>query len=106
MRYTKENIVEGINAKLDAMIAKDEILRTMCEAFRPILPNYPIEVEQNVLEWVNGDPLTDIDCHGFSIAQTMEDGNLHETYFMLLIKNLIKYKEGDFKHEVVCYDML
>lgn len=106
MKYTKENIVEGINAKLDLMIEKDKILRGACNAFRDIITQYPIEVEQNVLEWINGDPLTDINYHGFSIAKTMKELELHESFFMLIIRNLICYRDSGFKNISICYEML
>lgn len=107
MKYTRENIVEGINAKLDEMYGKDPMLVGACALYKSILPDYPIEIEQNVLEWVNGAPLTDIDCHGVSIKRIMENRNLKEWYFPVVLRNFIMFKRNDFEGgNYLCYEGL
>ena len=68
MKYTKENIQEGIRATINAL----PITSIDKELLMFSIPQYPIEIEQNVLEWINNEPLTDINCHGESIVQTMQ----------------------------------
>lgn len=68
MKYTKENITEGLQHKINSLPLTDmdkELLMLR-------IVHYPQEIEQNVIEWINGVPLTDIDCHGESIVKVMK----------------------------------
>lgn len=103
MRYTKENIVDGIYAKLDEIFKVDSIYKPVGDMFKLILINYPEEIEQNVLEWVNGDPLTEVDCHGVSIKDIVETRNLSDAHMPQIIKNFITFKKNGFKGSNVCY---
>ena len=57
MKYTKENIAEGIKAKID-VINEPEVIK---HKFVKKISEYPIEIEQNILEWINDEFLTNID---------------------------------------------
>ena len=100
MRYTKENIVAGIYAKIDSL---DNISDRKKNIFKRKLPDYPKEIEQNVLEWINDLPLTDVDCHGESIIKVMKLFNLDNSAIPYLIKNFIDYKESNFRVYRACY---
>ena len=105
MKYTKENIIEGINAKLDEIVAKNPDLTGICNVYRASLPNYPIEIEQNMLEWINDLPLTEIDCHGASIKGVMESRKLPDHFFPALVRNFITYKKYNFAcGTYICYE--
>ena len=68
MKYTKENIIDGIKAKINT-INEPEVIKRM---FVEKISQYPVEIEQNILEWVNDKPLTKIECHGESLVEIIE----------------------------------
>ena len=105
--YTRENIIEGLDAKLDEIKAIDPEYDGWCESYRDSIKNYPIEVEQNVLEWINNKPLTDIDCHGASIKKIMDAFNLPNWYFPAILDNFVAFKENNFQGGThICYEGL
>jgi hypothetical protein len=106
MKYTRENIVEGINAKLNKLVDENPILSPMCNVYRTILLNYPIEIEQNVLEWINNLPITKVDCHGISIKEVMERKQVKDVYFPIVVQNFIRFKDNGFVGTMTCYEGL
>lgn len=94
MVYTKENIMDGIYAKIDAMPNVDEADK---EIWRRRLVQYPKEIEQNVLEWVNNLPITEVDCHGESIKKTMDRWGLDKDCIPSVINGFVKFKKGNFR---------
>ena len=100
MKYTKENIIEGIYAKVDAMPDASEADK---EFWKWKLVQYPIEVEQNVIEWVNGLPITELDCHGESIRRVLDFGGLDDTYFPSVLIGFIWFKSNDFMTNSIVY---
>ena len=106
MKYTRENIIEGIKAKLDEMFGENSTTEPMSVMFKNVLPQYPIEIEQNVLEWINNEPITEVDCHGISIKHIMDRKNLSEFHMPQLIKNFIDFKNNGFVGDIVCYKWL
>lgn len=103
MRYTRENIVEGINAKLDELYCGSETSATMKSIYSKSLLDYPIEIEQNILEWVNDEPFTYVDCHGISIKEIVDDLSLSKYKIPRLIKNFINFKACGFVGPAICY---
>lgn len=92
MLYTKNNIIDGIYAKIDSLY-EDENTRRMWKTF---LPNYPKEIEQNVLEWVNNQPITHVDCYGESVLDIMDMWNIDESYMPEIINGFIHFAETKF----------
>ena len=103
MVYTKENIKEGIIAKINAL---DDYSEDSKRVFRSILMDYPIEVEQNVLEWINDLPITEVDCHGDSIKRVMDVFNLDISWFPVVLNNFIRFKNVNFCMTTVIYENL
>ena len=91
MVYTKENIKEGIIAKINS-INDEDADEGMKRIWRNKFVNYPIEVEQNVLEWINNQPITDIDCHGESIRRVLDIFELDDSWFPIVLENFILFK--------------
>lgn len=102
MKYTRENIKEGIYAKLKE-IYKEDCHDDFVEELTRRIVNYPIEIEPNILEWINGLPLSKIDCHGISIREIMDSMDLDESYIPTLIENFITFKNDGFDDKVLCY---
>ena len=93
MKYTRENIQEGIIAKINSL---NELSEASKRVYRTVLIDYPIEVEQNVLEWINDLPITEVDCHGESIKNVMNVLGLDVTWFPSILKNFISFKHTNF----------
>lgn len=93
MKYTKENIKEGIIAKINSL---DELSEASKRVLRIELLDYPIEVEQNVLEWINNLPITEVDCHGESIKRVMNVFNLDISWFPVILEGFIRFKDTNF----------
>lgn len=103
MKYTKENIIEGIYAKLDEMQGDPVLVEAAKQSYKKSLVNYPIEVEQNVLEWINDLPITAIDCHGTSIKKVLDGMELSIEFFPMVLENFIYFKETGFSNVLLCY---
>lgn len=103
MKYTRENILEGINAKLEATYCRDKMDERFLRLYKQELPQYPIEVEQNVLEWINDEPITEVDCHGISIRYVLDRFNLSNDWFPLVLRNFITFKNGGFRNRSACF---
>ena len=104
MKYTKENIVEGIDARLNELHRNQPGSEHFCQACKIMMQDYPIEIEQNVLEWVNGLPISELDFHGTSIKRVMESRKLTDDFFPIVIKNFKNYKKNEFKGGTyICY---
>ena len=93
MKYTKENIAEGIKAKINSLQVDEGTKRGLLWC----IPQYPKEIEQNILEWINNEPLTDVDCHGESIVRTMAMWNFTKDDIPQLICGFVAFKEGNFR---------
>ena len=105
MRYTKENIVEGIHAKLEEMYGDSPMYKGFLKHMKQILPTYPTEVEQNVLEWLNGDEISDVDCHGISIKTVLSHPDaIANIDFPHVLYNFIKFQKSGFKNRLICFD--
>lgn len=100
MQYTRENIIDGILTKIDSMHTISERQKNR---LKKELVNYPIEIEQNILEWVNDLPITEVDCHGESIKHVMKIFDLTEEDVPYLIKNFINFKDSGFRVYTACY---
>lgn len=94
MVYTKENIVEGIYAKIDAMNELDVDDKAF---WKDRLMEYPVEIEQNILEWVNDYPITEVDCRGESVLRTMWAFDLDESWMPFIVDGFIKFKNSNFR---------
>jgi predicted metal-dependent phosphotriesterase family hydrolase len=103
MQYTKENIVEGINAKIDEIFGSDETTRLIGNMYKKTLLSYPKEIEQNVLEWINDDTITEIDYHGISIKELVDDLSLQNAQMPQLFKNFITFRDYNFVDQMLCY---
>ena len=90
MKYTKESIVEGLMVKIDSL---NESLG-LKNAWKKMIVKYPTEIEQNVLEWINDEPLSDIDCHGESIVQTMKTWNFSQNDIPAILCGFVMFKES------------
>lgn len=88
--FLKEDIVEGIFWKV---VMSDESDRSKPVLMKRLL-DYPLEIEQNILEWINNKSLTEVDCHGESIVKWLECFNLTYEAIPLIIKAFISYKES------------
>ena len=98
MKYTKENIVEGIKAKID-VINEPEVIK---HKFVKKISEYPIEIEQNILEWINDEFLTNIDCYGESIVNVVNMWNVPIDKLYLVFYGFTIFKESNFyDHESV-----
>jgi hypothetical protein len=64
---------------------------------------YPIELEQNVLEWVNDLPLSEISCHGESINGVLKHMQWSNDCIPLVLNNFVLYKKGNYKNNVILY---
>lgn len=93
MKYTEKNIIDGINAKIDNMYSDSG----MRQWYKYRLPQYPKEIEQNVLEWINDAPITEVDCHGESVLDIMNAWNLDTSYIPLIIDGFIKFAKTNFR---------
>lgn len=93
MKYTKANIQEGIATKIKSLSIPDELK----EFYIDSLQNYPNEIEQNVLEWVNNIPLTDVDCHGESIVKIMNLWGFTEADIHKIILGFQDFRDGDWQ---------
>jgi hypothetical protein len=103
MKYTRENILEGINVKLEEWCWDKRIYGGLLKVYKQELPQYPIEVEQNVLEWINGEPITEVDCHGMSIRRVMDCFDLSDDSFPLVLRDFISFKKGGFRNQSACF---
>ena len=92
MKYTRENILEGIKHKVNTLKCPDKMKIGLVDR----LALYPIEIEQNVLEWVNNQELTHVDCHGQSITILMDKWNLTDEDIPKLICGFAAFKNDDF----------
>ena len=99
VKYTKENIIEGIYEKIDT-IDGFEGLKVL---WKYKLPQYPIEIEQNVLEWLNGEPISDIDYHGESIAKIFKLWNIDESRFISVLLGFIDFKNEGWRNRAATY---
>lgn len=108
IRYTKENIVDGINAKLDLIYGNDPNRKHFCEMCKIMMNDYPVEIEQNILEWINGIPLTEIDVHGMSVKRVMAAFELTDDCFPLVVRNFKRYKSRGFKGgtHICCFGLI
>ena len=102
MVYTKENIFDGIEAKLNRIADDRPMLEPFCNAYRNVIMNYPIEIEQNVIEWINDVPLTEVNCHGISVKEVMDDYELPDHYFLVVVRNFSAFKANGFVGTAVC----
>ena len=93
MRYTKENIIDGIYAKIDEASVSDGIKRK----WRRKLVDYPEEVEQNVLEWLNDQPISEIDCHGESIKRVLDYENMGIEWFPCALEGFVNFKNSHYQ---------
>ena len=106
MRYTRENIWDGIEAKLSLFRDGNESTERYLAICREFMQDYPKELEQNVLEWVNNEPITEIDCHGASIKGVMCAEKLSDLYFPMVVRNFKIYRDRNFKGgNYICYKM-
>ena len=104
MKYTRENILEGINKKLEEQYGSgSHIDNAFLRLYKQRLPEYPIEVEQNVLEWINDKPITEVDCHGISIRYVMDCFNLSDDWFPLILRNFVTFKNDNFRNRSTCF---
>lgn len=93
MQYTRVNIQEGIRIKLQSLDLSEEYKEMLCEK----ICLYPAEIEQNILEWVNNQPLTPVDCHGVSIAQVIQQWNLPENAIPDIVLGFIYYQNSHWR---------
>lgn len=93
MKYTKDNIKNGIIEKVNSM----NVTEGEKEWLRMRLIQYPKEIEQNVLEWINDLPLTDIDCHGESILKTMAAWNINKDDIPYVINGFVSFAKRNFR---------
>ena len=93
MKYTKENIQEGIKATINAL----PITSIDKELLMLSIPQSPIEIEQNVLEWINNEPLTDINCHGESIVKTMQAWGFSNKDIPQIICGFVDFKDSNWR---------
>ena len=93
MKYTKENILEGIKNKINSLNTSEENKQWWIER----ISQYPVEIEQNILEWINNQPLTDVDCHGESVLKTMQMWDLNENDLPYILSGFTTFKEGHFR---------
>ena len=104
MVYTIENIQEGINAKLESMRDGTGTMDRYCILCKKWLLNYPKEVEQNILEWVNNLPLSEVEYHGTSVKRVMQTKKLVDGDFPMVIRNFKMYKDRGFVDGTyICY---
>ena len=101
--YTRENIIEGIYKKVDSIKDASDGLKSI---WKKELVNYPIEVEQNVLEWINGEPISDIDCHGYSMRTVLNYIKRGDEWFPFVLESFIKYKNTNFMMPSIVYGSL
>lgn len=92
MEYTRENILEGIRQKVKVLKCPDRMKIGLVDR----LALYPIEIEQNVLEWINGQELTHVNCHGQSIKNLINEWHLSEEDIPKLICGFATFKNDDF----------
>lgn len=102
MKYTVENIQEGIALKLDELF-NDDLSKPTANVLKFLFKEYPKEIEQNILEWINDMPFTDIDCHGQSFGHIATSMNLSKYQIPQLIENFIIFKQLNFNDPIVCY---
>lgn len=103
MKYTKENIVEGIYAKLDEMQGDPVLVELFKTEYKNILVNYPKELEQNVLEWINDLPITEIKYHDCSIKKVLDGMELSVDFFPMVLRNFIAYEKDNCNNVLLCY---
>jgi hypothetical protein len=97
VKYTIENIIDGIYAKIDSMDIPDREKYL----WKSKLQQYPNEISQNILEWINDLPITEVDCHGESIVKTMTVWDLDESWMPWVIDGFIKFKKSGFRVQSV-----
>ena len=93
MKYTKENIHQGVEEKINSLPISEIDKRFLLIK----LKKYPQEIEQNVLEWVNDVPLTDIDCYGESIVRVMRLWGFSEKDIPQLICGFMSFKNSNWQ---------
>ena len=103
MKYTRENIVEGIKDKLIRLTNNDPNREPFRAGSLEMMRNYPIEIEQNILEWINDELLTEIDCGGVSVKHVMYHKNLSDIHFPIVVRNFSTFKKHGFVGTAVCY---
>ena len=106
MKYTKENIFDGIDAKLDELFGGSEVTKTTALVFSQWLRQYPKEIEQNILEWVNNEPFSEIDFCGESIKHVADVMQLDSYSIPQLIKNFIDFNKTGCHGTYICYRYL
>ena len=105
MKYTSDNIKEGIIDKINS-IDKTKADSGMKKNWCRKLINYPIEVEQNVLEWLNDEPITKVDCHGISIRHVLDACKLDDSWFPFVLENFISFKNNNYVSINIVYHRL
>jgi hypothetical protein len=103
MKYTRENIIEGIDAKLNQVFGQCPATRPLEDVYKEVLRNYPAELEQNILEWINGETISEINYHGISVREVMDDLSLEDCQIPRLFKNFIIYRNYNFVDKMLCY---
>ena len=93
-KFGKNDIIEGLFWKVIETNKEDDILYSIL--LKKLL-DYPIEIEQNILEWINNETLTEIDCHGESIVKWLECFNLTYAAIPLIIKAFVDYKDSNWR---------
>jgi hypothetical protein len=102
--YTIKNIHDGIDKKIESMRDGTEEMDAFCTLCKAWMENYPSEVEQNILEWINNIELSDIECHGTSIKRVMNTMDLTDDAFPMVIRNFKIFKERNFEDGTyICY---
>ena len=99
MTYTKENIQQGIQDKINSL----HISKMDKDLLKLRIMRYPSEIEQNVLEWINNQPLSDIDCHGESILKIMNLWGFSEKDIPQLICGFGVYAKTDWTQAEVIW---
>ena len=100
-KYTRENIKEGIINKINSI---DNVSEATKRVWRERFLEYPIEIEQNILEWINDEPITQVDCYGESIRWVMDAFELDISWFPMILENFIRFKDTGFKlNSVITY---
>ena len=102
MQYTQENIKQGICAKIDKLYDDN----TDREFWKQKLLEYPKEIEQNILEWINDHPITDVDCHGESILDKMNAWKMDISYFPMVVRGFIQFSKTQFTCPSVIDDFM
>lgn len=101
MKYTKKDIPNILRQKVDSLGTHDAHKNLIFER----IMRYPKEIEENILQWLNNEPITEIDCHGMSMKYVIDTCKLNDSDMLWLIDNFATYAERDFQVYSDCFGM-